>query len=102
MTNVAFLGFSVFIRKKFGQILDSFSVSSVKDYFLMYRFVFAGWLILGPYHIKFGSIMSTSECLFSLINGDDMFATFSSFPIDVRIILIVFLFIPDPNLARNF
>ena len=24
--------------------------------------------------------MSTSECLFSLINGDDMFATFSSIP----------------------
>jgi hypothetical protein len=48
-----------------------------------YRFVFAGWLILGPYHFKFGSIMSTSECLFSLINGDDMFATFNSFPIDV-------------------
>jgi hypothetical protein len=46
--------------------------------------VFAGWLILGPYHFKFGSIMSTSECLFSLINGDDMFATFNSFPLDVR------------------
>merc|ERR1712111_207467 len=26
--------------------------------------------------------MSTSECLFSLINGDDMFATFSSIPAD--------------------
>merc|ERR1712025_291783 len=28
----------------------------------------------------FQSLMSTSECLFSLINGDDMFATFSSIP----------------------
>ncbi|XP_063219487.1 mucolipin-3-like isoform X2 [Bacillus rossius redtenbacheri] len=40
-------------------------------------FTFCGWLILGPYHMKFRSLASTSECLFSLINGDDMFATFS-------------------------
>lgn len=40
-------------------------------------FTFCGWLILGPYHLKFRSISTTSECLFSLINGDDMFATFT-------------------------
>ncbi|CAG9793660.1 unnamed protein product [Diatraea saccharalis] len=40
-------------------------------------FTFCGWLILGPYHMKFRSLSMTSECLFSLINGDDMFATFS-------------------------
>lgn len=39
-------------------------------------FMFCGWLILGPYHMKFRSLATTSECLFSLINGDDMFATF--------------------------
>ena len=39
-------------------------------------FVFAGWAILGPYNFKFASLMSTSECLFSLINGDDMYATY--------------------------
>nr|NVI71483.1 transient receptor potential cation channel, mucolipin ortholog [Cucujiformia] len=38
-------------------------------------FTFCGWLILGPYHLKFSSLSTTSECLFSLINGDDMFAT---------------------------
>ena len=43
-------------------------------------FVFCGWVILGPYHLKFTTLMTTSECLFSLINGDDMFATFSSTP----------------------
>ena len=43
-------------------------------------FVLSGWMILGSYHIKFKTIMSTSECLFSLINGDDMFVTFSSSP----------------------
>lgn len=40
-------------------------------------FTFCGWLIFGPYHIKFRSLATTSECLFALINGDDMFATFS-------------------------
>ncbi|XP_046683218.1 mucolipin-3-like isoform X1 [Homalodisca vitripennis] len=40
-------------------------------------FTFCGWLVLGPYHMKFRSLASTSECLFALINGDDMFATFS-------------------------
>ena len=48
--------------------------------FIYIGFVFAGWVIMGPYHFKFESIMSTSECLFSLINGDDMFATFRSIP----------------------
>ncbi|XP_017137208.1 mucolipin-3 [Drosophila miranda] len=41
-------------------------------------FVFCGWLILGPYHMKFRSLATTSECLFALINGDDMFATFAT------------------------
>lgn len=40
-------------------------------------FTFCGWLVLAPYHIKFRTLATTSECLFSLINGDDMFATFS-------------------------
>nr|NVI71468.1 transient receptor potential cation channel, mucolipin ortholog [Cucujiformia] len=38
-------------------------------------FTFCGWLVFGPYHLKFRSLSTTSECLFSLINGDDMFAT---------------------------
>lgn len=41
-------------------------------------YCFCGWLVLGPYHLKFRSLSSTMECLYSLINGDDMFATFSS------------------------
>lgn len=51
-------------------------------------FVFCGWAILGPYHFKFESIMSSFECLFSLINGDDMFATFSSVPGNNKLIYI--------------
>lgn len=40
-------------------------------------FCFCGWVVLGPHHIKFRSLSSTSECLFALMNGDDMFATFA-------------------------
>jgi len=45
--------------------------------FLYAGYTFCGWLVFAPYHFKFQSLESTSECLFSLINGDDMFATFS-------------------------
>ncbi|KAF7689504.1 mucolipin-1a [Silurus meridionalis] len=40
-------------------------------------YCFCGWIVLGPYHVKFRSMSMVSECLFSLINGDDMFVTFS-------------------------
>ncbi|XP_004068128.1 mucolipin-3-like [Oryzias latipes] len=39
-------------------------------------YCFCGWVVLGPYHEKFRSLNTVSECLFSLINGDDMFPTF--------------------------
>ncbi|CAK9302414.1 unnamed protein product [Gordionus sp. m RMFG-2023] len=44
--------------------------------FLYMGFLICGWVVFTPYHSKFRSISSSSECLFSLINGDDMFATF--------------------------
>ncbi|XP_062353879.1 mucolipin-3 isoform X4 [Cinclus cinclus] len=40
-------------------------------------YCFCGWIVLGPYHVKFRTLNMVSECLFSLINGDDMFATFA-------------------------
>nr|XP_046920007.1 mucolipin-3-like isoform X2 [Dermatophagoides farinae] len=47
--------------------------------FLVYGgFCFCGWVVLGPHHLKFRTLSSTLECLFSLMNGDDMFATFFS------------------------
>ncbi|XP_010900410.2 mucolipin-3 isoform X2 [Esox lucius] len=39
-------------------------------------YCFCGWIVLGPYHEKFRTLNTVSECLFSLINGDDMFPTF--------------------------
>ncbi|KAK7101277.1 hypothetical protein V1264_024079 [Littorina saxatilis] len=41
-------------------------------------FLFCGWLVLGPYHIKFRHFSTAFECLFSLVNGDDMFGTFAA------------------------
>ncbi|XP_076849705.1 mucolipin-3 isoform X2 [Brachyhypopomus gauderio] len=41
-------------------------------------YCFCGWIVLGPYHEKFRTLNTVSECLFSLINGDDMFTTFKN------------------------
>ncbi|KAK2908148.1 mucolipin-3 isoform X1 [Channa argus] len=41
-------------------------------------YCFCGWIVLGPYHEKFRTLNTVSECLFSLINGDDMFPTFEN------------------------
>ncbi|XP_051929397.1 mucolipin-3 [Hippocampus zosterae] len=41
-------------------------------------YCFCGWIVLGPYHEKFRTLNTVSECLFSLINGDDMFPTFKN------------------------
>ncbi|XP_073795597.1 mucolipin-3 isoform X2 [Danio rerio] len=41
-------------------------------------YCFCGWIVLGPYHTKFRTLNTVSESLFSLINGDDMFATFKN------------------------
>ncbi|XP_039176923.1 mucolipin-2 isoform X1 [Crotalus tigris] len=40
-------------------------------------YTFCGWIVLGPYHEKFEDMNTVAECLFSLVNGDDMFATFA-------------------------
>merc|ERR1712029_1201239 len=45
--------------------------------FVYAGYTFCGWLVFAPYHFKFTTLSSTSETLFSLVNGDDMFATFS-------------------------
>lgn len=43
---------------------------------IYFGFAFCGWVVFGPYHPKFRDIIITSECLYSLVNGDDMFNTF--------------------------
>ncbi|KAI6653479.1 Mucolipin-3 [Oopsacas minuta] len=55
-----------------------------------------GWVILGPYHSKFRDVLTTSECLFSLLNGDDMYNTFQelrSASIPIRIFCEIYLYV---------
>nr|XP_050026580.1 mucolipin-3-like [Dermacentor andersoni] len=40
-------------------------------------YVVCGWVVIGPHHIKFRTVSTAAECLFSIINGDDIFATFA-------------------------
>ncbi|KAI1718490.1 polycystin cation channel domain-containing protein [Ditylenchus destructor] len=61
-------------------------------------FLIAGWVIIGPYSIKFRTLSQSSEALFSLLNGDDMFATFytisdSSTTIKVFGTIYIYLFV---------
>ena len=44
--------------------------------FIYFGFTICGWIVFGPYHPKFSGILASSECLFSLINGDDIWRTF--------------------------
>lgn len=41
-------------------------------------YVLCGWLVLSPFHLKFRHLSTTSEALFSLAQGDDMFVTFEN------------------------
>ncbi|KAJ7383847.1 Mucolipin-2 [Desmophyllum pertusum] len=40
-------------------------------------FMFCGWIVLGPFHPKFKTLTITAECLYSMINGDDLFNTYA-------------------------
>ncbi|KAK3698180.1 hypothetical protein QZH41_019279 [Actinostola sp. cb2023] len=44
---------------------------------LFMGFTFCGWIVLGPHHEKFRDTTITAECLYSLINGDDMYNTYA-------------------------
>ncbi|VDN06912.1 unnamed protein product [Thelazia callipaeda] len=60
------------IKKSVPNILRFMSCGAV----LYTGFLIAGWVIIGPYSLKFRTLGKSSEALFSLLNGDDMFATF--------------------------
>ncbi len=46
--------------------------------FLFIGFTFCGWLVLGPYNIKYKDYSTASQTLFALANGDDVYTTFSN------------------------
>ena len=41
-------------------------------------YTFCGWIVFAPYHFKFRTLGSTSECLFSLINGKYNYTPFNT------------------------
>ncbi|XP_060083313.1 mucolipin-2-like [Ylistrum balloti] len=45
---------------------------------LFVAFALCGWIVMGPYHIKFSSIYSTFRCLFGLIAGDEVYVTLAA------------------------
>ncbi|XP_069101221.1 mucolipin-2-like isoform X2 [Argopecten irradians] len=45
---------------------------------LFVSFALCGWIVMGPYHIKFSSIYSTFRCLFGLISGDEIYVTLAA------------------------
>uniref|UniRef100_A0A1I8GUW1 PKD_channel domain-containing protein n=1 Tax=Macrostomum lignano TaxID=282301 RepID=A0A1I8GUW1_9PLAT len=47
---------------------------------LFLAFSLFGWITFGPYHVKFVTFFSSLECLFALVNGDDIFTTFALIP----------------------
>ncbi|XP_076829253.1 mucolipin-3 isoform X2 [Brachyhypopomus gauderio] len=40
-------------------------------------YCFCGWIVLGPHHENFRSFNTVAYCLFSMINGDEIYSTFS-------------------------
>ncbi|KAI6184130.1 PKD-channel domain-containing protein [Aphelenchoides bicaudatus] len=73
--------------KKSAPSIGRFMVCTIILYF---GFLFAGWIIIGPYSIKFRTLSGSSEALFSLLNGDDMFVTFSTIS-DSNTVISVFI-----------
>ncbi|CAM1306042.1 MCOLN2 (predicted) [Pycnogonum litorale] len=55
--------------------------------FIFMGFAICGWLVLGPYHYKFRTLLRTFQCLFALVNGDDMFATFQMVSKDAKVVI---------------
>ncbi|ELU05297.1 hypothetical protein CAPTEDRAFT_136028 [Capitella teleta] len=45
-----------------------------------FGFTVCGWVVLGPYHLKFRTLSVASECLFALVNGDELYVTFATIP----------------------
>ncbi|XP_026062808.1 mucolipin-3 isoform X1 [Carassius auratus] len=40
-------------------------------------YCFCGWIVLGPHHENFRSFNMVANCLFSMMNGDEIYSTFT-------------------------
>ncbi|CAH3132821.1 unnamed protein product [Pocillopora meandrina] len=75
-----FLGYS----KKYNILLETLKAAtpSMARFFICVilifaGFMFCGWIAFGPFHPKFKSLVITAECLYSMINGDDLYNTYA-------------------------
>nr|XP_022345615.1 mucolipin-3-like isoform X1 [Crassostrea virginica] len=73
---------TVVLKKAFPDLMKFLVTTTI----LYLGSLLCGWVVLGPYHIKFRHLSTASECLFSLINGDEMFTTFSATMTDNTVI----------------
>ena len=46
----------------------------------LFQFLFLFQLLFQFFSLQFQTFLTTAECLYSLVNGDDMYPTFSSMP----------------------
>lgn len=53
---------------------------------LFIGFVLCAWAVLGPYHIKFSSMTSTFQSLLALVNGDEIYVTFTAVDSDKQLV----------------
>lgn len=51
-----------------------FSICAVMIYL---SYCFCGWIVLGPHHENFRTFSRVAGCLFSMINGDEIYSTFT-------------------------
>ncbi|XP_051555499.1 mucolipin-3 isoform X3 [Myxocyprinus asiaticus] len=51
-----------------------FSICAIMIYL---SYCFGGWIVLGPHHENFRTFNMAADCLFSMINGDEIYSTFT-------------------------
>ncbi|KAI7809179.1 putative mucolipin-3-like [Triplophysa rosa] len=51
-----------------------FSLCAVMIYL---SYCFCGWIVLGPHHENFRTFNMAADCLFAMINGDEIYSTFT-------------------------
>ncbi|KAI3388866.1 hypothetical protein SNEBB_005855 [Seison nebaliae] len=63
---------------------------------LYFGFTLFAWVVFGPYHIKFRSLSVTSDNLFALLNGDEIFVTYTALKSNnqfIQILLQIYLYV---------
>ncbi|KAL4227191.1 Mucolipin-2 [Mactra antiquata] len=77
------------VHNKFHLLFSTLSraISDVIAYMICVTVLFVGfwicgYVVLGPYNVKFETPASTAETLFALVNGDEIFATIAMFDDD--------------------